>query len=99
MVINHYEKVPHVHCDLSLIASAQRIPIIHNERYHYEENGQDVKTPCSDVKEIETASEDLGNEQDTRSHDLYIQVDKREHYDQICQYESISHYEKVYTTL
>ena len=88
-MINRYEKAPH--CDLSLIASAQGTQIIHNERYYNEENGQDAKTPCSDAKQIEAASEDL--EQNTRSHDL--QVDKRGHYDQICQYESISHYEKV----
>ena len=88
-MISHYEKAPH--CDLSLIASAQRIPIIHDECYYNEENGQDAKIPCSDAKQIEAASEDL--EQNTRSHDL--QVEKRGHYDQICQYESISHYEKV----
>ena len=40
-------------------------------------------TPCSDAKQIEAAS-DL--EQDTRSRDL--QVDKKGHYDQICQYET-----------
>ena len=88
-MINRYEKVPH--CDLSLITSAQRTRIIHDERYYNEENGKDAKTPCSDAKQIEASSEDL--EQNTRSHDL--QVDKRGHYDQICQYERISHYEKV----
>ena len=84
-MINHYEKVPH--CDLSLITSTQRTPIIHDERYYDEDNGQDAKTSRSDAKQIETASEDL--KQNTHSHDL--QVDKRGH----CQYESISHYEKI----
>ena len=88
-MINHYEKAPH--CDLSQITSAQRMLIIYDERYQNKETGKDGKTLCSDAKQIETASEDL--EQNTRSHDL--QVDKRGHYDQICQYESISHYEKV----
>ena len=90
--ISHYEKVPH--CDLALIASTQRIlPVIHDECYYNEENSQDAKPPCSDAKQIEAASDSEDIEQNTHSHNL--QVDKRGHRDQNCQYESISHYEKV----
>ena len=46
-----------------------------------------------DIISNTNSSSTIHLEQNIRSSDL--QVEKRGHYDQICQYESISHYEKV----